>query len=642
MDELDIFIRENCERLRNSKRTLQDIYEIVFSVPEAVMAETGSISSKSGYMTYGEAEKRINKLASAIYRLNKGQSSFIALRAENSPEWIILFWAILKSGNKPYLVNLRQPEEFTDSIIETLQCRYIIYIGAKPKLKGELLDFAELEAEPSGDEKPESFGNELAITTSGTTLKHKICIYSGNEITNMMLNTESIVNTNREIKSDYKGKVKQFVFLPLYHIFGLEATYLWFSFGHVAFVFPKNLSPDTLIRTIRDHEVTHIFAVPLFWHTVEKSLLKELSNYDEKTRKKFEKGVELSIKLQHIAPKLGRAIAKKMFREIRMNLFGESVKFCISGGSYIKASTLKIINALGYPLYNGYGMSEIGITSVELSLDIKDRMLGSIGKPFNSVEYRIDKDSRLQVRGESVCRKVIVDGELLENDGWFDTGDIMHGTSDGRYYIDGRASDVVFSDNGENLNPDLPEKLLNLSGVKQYTVTGDENNENLMLVVQVPRGMLEIQKKLLEDEIHEKNSRLPQSYQIKKIRYTFDPIMNEKDIKVSRAYLRKMINEGKIVLFESLYDESIENEGEETEIRKALRTIFAQVLGRDESEITANGHFINDLGGTSLDYFTLISEIDRKFDITIDYENGEFGYCLNDFETLVNEKLTEK
>ena len=45
----------------------------------------------------------------------------------------------------------------------------------------------------------------------------------------------------------------------------------------------------------------------------------------------------------------------------------------------MQARILRTINGLGYPLYNGYGMTEIGVTSVELSPDVKQRLLGYIG-----------------------------------------------------------------------------------------------------------------------------------------------------------------------------------------------------------------------------------------------------------------------
>ena len=49
-----------------------------------------------------------------------------------------------------------------------------------------------------------------------------------------------------------------------------------------------------------------------------------------------------------------------------------------------------------------------------------------------------------------------------------------------------------------------------------------------------------------------------------------------------------------------------------------------------------------ELGGSSLDYFTLISELNEKFKITLPFEGGEgFGYSVCDFEKLIKD-LTNK
>ena len=61
--------------------------------------------------------------------------------------------------------------------------------------------------------------------------------------------------------------------------------------------------------------------------------------------------------------------------------------FCISGGSFLKESALQLFNGIGYPLHNGYGMSEIGIGSVELRDKPKYRNQGFIGRPFQNIEY---------------------------------------------------------------------------------------------------------------------------------------------------------------------------------------------------------------------------------------------------------------
>ena len=71
---------------------------------------------------------------------------------------------------------------------------------------------------------------------------------------------------------------------------------------------------------------------------------------------------------------------------------------------------------------------------------------------------------------------------------------------------------------------------------------------------------------------------------------------------------------------------------------------WLQVLGLPEDAITNTGNFMRELGGTSLDYYTLISEIGEAFGIVINYGgiNGEdFSYCLNDFEKIVMEALQQ-
>ena len=46
-----------------------------------------------------------------------------------------------------------------------------------------------------------------------------------------------------------------------------------------------------------------------------------------------------------------------------------------------------------------------------------------------------------------------------------------------------------------------------------------------------------------------------------------------------------------------------------------IRTIIAEQLGKDESEITMETNFTEDLGADSLDLFQIISELEEAFDM---------------------------
>lgn len=607
------------------------------------MTESATMTRKLT-LTYGQVRAEIETVARGIAAKLGVTDRYVGLHGENSTRWMVLFWAILRSGNKPYLVNLRQPVTFSAGILKTLDAHSVIFcdgIGESAPAFG-LPAFAYADLSEAGKSAPAvtaAFDDEFALSTSGTTLQEKICIYSGREISEQLLNVAAIEKENSRIVRAPKNQIKHLVFLPLYHIFGLEAVFLWFSFVGSSFVFLPDLSPESILRTVRHHGVTHVFAVPLLWHSVEKNLLHNLTFEDEKTQKKFWKGVSLSLRLQKISPKLGSFVARKLFAGVRARLFGDSLYFCISGGSYIKESTLTLMNALGYHLCNGYGMSEIGISSVDLSKKAEVRNAASIGKPFTSVSYRLDEKGQLFVKGGSLCRSILIEGEKAPRDEWFATGDIAHRDEEGRYYLDGRISDIVFGDDGENLNPDLAERAFTLPHALQFSVLGNEDGSKLILVVRIPRGLLSEQKQQLKGVIDACNIALPSAYRIREVRYTYDPLMSEQAIKVSRSYLKKAIREGRVTFVDPERSTTVVEDGGDSEVKQILRELFATALRLSPEEIADDAHFMNELGGTSLDYFTLISDINERFDIRLSFESDDIQYTLNDLEKTVKEQI---
>lgn len=642
MSKITRRIRRNCRILAAGERQMKDIYRIIFDHGDRIMTESATMTRKVR-RSYRACEDEVETVARGIRASLGVTDRFIGLCGENSPRWMIAFWAILKSGNKPYLCNLRQPRAFCAGNLRTLEAVAVIGCGSEgdyglPTLSYDRLVEEGREASPVG-EVP--FGDAFALSTNGTTLKEKICIYNGRQISEQILNIRSIIKENPLIVRPYRGQVKQLAFLPLYHIFGLEAMYLWYAFFGTTFVFPPDLSPQSLLRTVRNHDVTHLFAVPLLWHAVERSVLQSMEGQDDKTKRRFERGLVLSRRLQALSPTVGTYVAKKLFVEVRAHLFGDSVRFCISGGSYVKESALTLLNSLGYHLANGYGMTEVGITSVSLAKRPKERIGGSIGHPFDSVEYRVDEAGQLLIRGSSLCGHMLIEGQPADMDGWFATGDVARVDKKG-YYLDGRVSDIVFGEDGENLNPDFAEKAFLLPQALGLSVLGDERNERLILVVRLPRDLLETQREHLLAEIEKCDATLPAAYRVREVRYTYDPIMDEGAIKVSRAWLRAAMTAGKLRFVPLMGETETPNEalGEESEIKRILRELFAEILRMPPEEVSDTGHFLNDLGGTSLDYFTLISEINERFGVTLSFEEDHFHYTLNDFEAILKKWVT--
>ena len=235
---------------------------------------------------------------------------------------------------------------------------------------------------------------------------------------------------------------------------------------------------------------------------------------------------------------------------------------------------------------------------------------------------------------------MIISGERASRDEWFDTGDIMSADSKGRYSFIGRATDVIISSNGENINPELIRRAFDLSAAKNFEIIPTPEGDAPMLVIQLPKDTDENSLAAIRDEASAANASLPTAIRVRAIRYTFDPLMREKDIKVSRTYLSRAVKEGKVRLFEaSDILASAKPESDNSELCEELREIFARILDMDPAEISEDANFMTELGGSSLDYYELISEIDKKYGVRLPFEAEGFGYCLRDFEKLVKEHL---
>ena len=622
--EIKNILEVNQKLLEASRKDLKGIFDIMFRLRDYVLCETNNGFRVQTY-TYGELYDRICSTAGALYAKVGATHSYIALEMENSPEWIEAFWAILMSGNKPYLVNTRYPEHLSNSILQTLQVEYVL-CSKKTRLVGKAIALSELSGE-YGPVPEDIFENELAFSSSATSMNEVVCFYTGHQIAEQILNFQQIVKEEPRITKHYKGKLKQLAFLPFYHVFGLFAVYFWFTFFGRTLVFLQDYSAETILKTCRRHEVTHIFAVPVLWHTIEKQVFAQAAKQGAKKEVQLRKALRFFTNLQNLCPDLGAEMAKFFLRQVTDKLFGRSVMFCITGGSYLRNSAMELLNGIGYSLHNGYGMSEIGITSVELRRRPKHRNLNSIGHPFTSVAYRLDKDGVLQVKGSSLCVKKLVNGTVMQLDDWFDTGDQMACVDD-HYYIQGRRSDMVIGENGENINPDMVEKSFGLKDVKQLCVLGlpGENGQELSLVVQINPYFSQNRIEQLKKQCYQINESFPVTMGVKGFYFTYDDLAAASAIKVSRTQLAKKIADKQVALTPfNQFQISQLPDGQPSALMQQVCKIIAQVLEVEESAVASESHIFYDLGATSMQYFSILTALAEHFSIT-DYESTD-TYC---------------
>lgn len=75
------------------------------------------------------------------------------------------------------------------------------------------------------------------------------------------------------------------------------------------------------------------------------------------------------------------------------------------------------------------------------------------------------------------------------------------------------------------------------------------------------------------------------------------------------------------------------------EIEAKVKQAIIDKLGVEESKITSDAHFINDLGADSLDTVELVMKFEEEFDIKIPDEDAEKITKVDDAINYIESKL---
>jgi len=622
------YIRNKIDAFERDK-SFNTLFEMMFSESDNIMYEY-SAGYKIVKVTYRQAKNEALCLAGGLKKaLDKyAPDSVIGLYGENSLKWIELLWAILLCGHRPLLLNLRLSDELLQDAISQSGACAVISDGKQFNIDTYLFNDAiagEAIASPV-------FGTELLVMSSGTSQSVKLCAYSSEEFYYQLCGSFSIVRQCTQIREHYEGKLKLLAFLPFYHIFGLAAVYVWFTFFSRTLVQLNNLAPMTILNTVKRHKVTHIFAVPLFWETVYGKAVEAIRDKGDKTYQKYLKGMALGKKLFGV-PLLGKAYSHFAFREIRENLFNNSIRFMISGGSNISSEALDFFNIIGYRLANGFGMTEVGITSVELSPKKAYLLGGFVGSPMDNCEYKIDENGMLLIKGAATSRYIIENGVRVPNDSWYKTGDLAECVN-GHYKILSRADDVIITSNGENLNPNFAEHNFLIENAEDACLTKIiENGKTVPLLVISVKRLDEESFETLNAQIREiaKKIKFPADG---KIFYTNEALMAANEFKLNRRRIASDVALGRLKVFDAFSKvdtAAVDDELYRGIIEAAKRALSVEGIGGDDD-------FFMDLNVTSLDYLAFIAELNEEFGVELEVGREDLRTVLQIYKYISESK----
>jgi len=668
--------RLNC--LRQSKRKFQDLYDIIVGTDTAKVAamwiDDEGMECNRSFMQFDEDIRAAASLfRSRIGEQNEGR--FVVLMMENCYYWQVAFWGILMAGYKPVLIDVNHKTPMVKSLVAASGA--VAIVGrAERKIPVTIVVPTEIiNCRPDLSFVPR-FADELALCTSGTTNASKVYVFGEEAIIGQAIGVIPKITECPRLIADTKDPVRHLAFLPMHHILGFMVHCILFPVTGKTVVYLKDRAPQTIQETCKRFRVTNLIVVPLLLNNLVNGLWKKVRQEGHSKERFLKILFALSNGIQHMFPRRGTDIAARLLtKSIQRRLLGDSIRTVLVGGSHIPLQTLRTVNALGYYPMPGFGMTESGLTSFETRPQARYRMAGCTGTPIAGISYKtIDTDGHpvdigeLLIQGGSIHKARLIDGErrLPEygTDGWFRSGDIAR-IEKGCLYIDGRLKEVIINESGENIYPDELEDVFDaIPGVDRLCILSLANSspyEEIALIFQLPDNSVEPEVvAAIAAEMAVRNSKLPILKRVRRFMITAQPLPLANGIKVRRQKLKERIEAGEIDVrpvdmksgmvvkvadnfvaggIEASHLNTAETDAM-TVIREEVVRCFAAVLNLESSQIGVDMHFLDDLGGDSLDSLNLLVRVETSFGLMID--EREFRECstVNDITHLIWRKRT--
>ena len=650
--------------LLNTSRTMEDIF--VLSTKRNLKRLAVTYTNNEGKLKkykYSLFRKHAFEIASILsnFMIQQPKNVPIVLKANNGPHWGEIFWAILMTGYKPLLVDAKTSKEGTENLIKQGKAVAIItddnfsYEVPKFSLRDILEEKHSYEFAPNWE-------NEVIFCSSGTTGDVKLMVFNGENLCHQILAALDFADTTKDLLYPKSmGPLRVLAMIPFHHIFGFIATFLWYFYYGANFVFVRSLAPSEIQSVSQKCKVTHVFSVPLFWDSLAQGLERK-------------KALENPTKQKYIDQLIGYNTGKILKEEagpfktvqkvLQSKLLGTKVKYCISGGGYLDSKTQTVINGIGYPLYNGYGMTEIGITSVELSPIVELRLKGSIGIPLHGISYKIKPSNpanpnsgELLVKSPITHVREIIGGvekeTTLDKEGYFSTGDIAEVDATNRFYLKGRIKDVIINADGENIFPDELEIFFKkVAHVNNVCVLGVDQkgskNQKIVCAVEIDNSISEDEIETLKKEMLAVGQDLPKGTKITEFYFCRNKLPIANNMKVKRFVVKKGIESrnGDYIPFDYKKDVKTTRHfsGEVVkDILEPMRRIFSRILILPDFKIDDDAHWVDALGGDSMSYVELITTVQEEFDVIIPETSYGKLTCVNDFvEEIVKLKSAKK
>ncbi|EGR9011123.1 long-chain fatty acid--CoA ligase [Vibrio parahaemolyticus] len=551
--------------------------------------------------TWQDYENRVKWMALSLQDLGIGEQDVIGLLGDNRPEWV---WGELAAHaikgyslgiyqdsmheEVAYLINyakakvvIAEDEEQCDKLLELgdeiPSVEYIIYCDPRgmrkyddPRLidveqvykKGQLIDKANPDKYLNMVAATKGSDLSILCTTSGTTSKPKLAqLHSGTFLDHCAA----------YLRADPRSPGDNYVsVLPLPWI--MEQVYVvgqaLISRQIVNFVEEQ----ETMMSDLREIGPNFVLLAPRVWENIVADVSARMMDSTPFKQKMYKLGMSLANKAldQGKRSKLAEWI---LLRALRDRLGFSNLSSAATGGAAMGPDTFRYLQAIGVPLKQLYGQTEMcGAYTVHQADDVD---YDSVGVAFDNADVKVINPDSNGV-GEIIAKSTGMFTGYLNNqaaydedvqDGWMHTGDAGYFKDSGHLVVIDRLKDMSETSHGDRYSPQFIENKLKFSPFIAEAVVVGKGRPWLSAIICIRYAIVAkwAEQKGITFTNYTNLSSQPEVYQA----------IREEVLKVNES----LPDAQKISKFILLYKELDADDGELTRTRKVRRGVVAEKYG---------------------------------------------------------------
>jgi long-chain acyl-CoA synthetase len=434
-------------------------------------------------LTYEELEMQALELSNGLLHSGFEKGDKVITISGNNPECFVIDFAVCQIGgiHVPIYPNYNT-EDFTFVIA---QCApKIIFVSGQltKKLVQEIIEelglkanvvlievgttkgLKKLQRSVTAKEKDRIYALRDAITaediysiyyTSGTGGGPKGAVYKHGSIGMIYYIGEVIQASAKDISLSY---------LPMSHAY--ERPHILTMLNEGASVYFAT-STSSIIENLQEVKPSFMTTVPILLEKVLDIIVDKASAIPEAQQAGYLKLVE-DAKKQNIAVfyKGESSIAGHPIAQKWKGIFGNNLRLISSAGAPLSTTVNQFFHAIGIPILECYGLTEIGMGTYNAMPDkVK---CGSVGPAAKDIEIKLSPiDNEILIKSPYVTKEIYkipeLTATLTDEEGYFRSGDIGEIDEDGFIYINGRKKEIFKLKNGRYFTPVTVENLLKQS-----------------------------------------------------------------------------------------------------------------------------------------------------------------------------------